>query len=80
VGTTPTNKCYDCHGVTAAYTSNLEYLVFDPPNIIGMIKSSRMRLVKPAGHVARVGEKKTAYKRLVGYPEGNTLLGRLRRK
>jgi hypothetical protein len=31
-----------------------------------MIKSSRVRW---AGHVARIGEKRNAYKRLVGKPE-----------
>jgi hypothetical protein len=42
-----------------------------------MIKSGRMRW---AGHVARVGEKRNAYRILVGKPEGKTLLGRPRRR
>jgi hypothetical protein len=36
-------------------------------SIIRMIKSSRMRW---AGHVARLGEKRNAYRILVGKPEG----------
>jgi hypothetical protein len=45
------------------------------PSIIRMIKSRRMRWV---GHVARMGEKRTAYRILVGRPEGKTPLGRHR--
>jgi hypothetical protein len=40
-----------------------------------MIKSRRMRL---AGHLTRMGEKKSAYKILVGNPEGKRPLGRPR--
>jgi hypothetical protein len=43
-----------------------------------MIKSRRMRWT---GHVARMGEKKNAYNRiLVGKPEGRRPLGRPRRR
>jgi hypothetical protein len=42
-----------------------------------MIKSRRMRW---AGHVARMGQKRTAYRILVGKPEGKRPLGRLRRR
>jgi hypothetical protein len=42
------------------------------PSIIRM-KSRRMRW---AGHVARMGAKRNAYKILVGKPEGKRLLGR----
>jgi hypothetical protein len=42
-----------------------------------MIKSRRMRW---AGHVARVGEWRGAYRILVGRPEGMRPLGRLRRR
>jgi hypothetical protein len=42
-----------------------------------MIKSRRMRW---AGHVARMREKRNVYKILVGKPEGERPLGRLRRK
>jgi hypothetical protein len=42
-----------------------------------MIKSRRMRW---AGHVARMGEKRNAYRILVEKPEGKRPLGRLRRR
>jgi hypothetical protein len=45
------------------------------PNIIRMIKSRRLRWV---GHVARMGERKNAYRILVGKPEGKRPLGRPR--
>jgi hypothetical protein len=40
-----------------------------------MIKSRRMRW---AGHVARMGEKRNAYRILMGMPEGKRPLGRPR--
>jgi hypothetical protein len=40
--------------------------VYSSPSIIRMIKSRRMRW---AGHVARMGEKRNAYRLLVGKPE-----------
>jgi hypothetical protein len=46
-------------------------------NIIRVIKSSRMRW---AGHVARMENGRSAYKVLVGGPEGERLLGIPRRK
>jgi hypothetical protein len=42
-----------------------------------MIKSRRMRR---AGHVARMGEKRNAYRMLVGKAEGKRPLGRPRRR
>jgi hypothetical protein len=42
-----------------------------------MIKSRRMRW---AGHVAIMGEKRNAYRLLVGKPEGKLSLGRPRRR
>jgi hypothetical protein len=51
--------------------------LYSSPNIIRMIKSSRMRW---AGHVARMGEKRNAYRILVGKPEGKRPLGRSRRR
>jgi hypothetical protein len=42
-----------------------------------MIKSRRKR---QAGHVARMGEKKYAYRILVGKPEGKIPLGKPRRR
>jgi hypothetical protein len=47
------------------------------PNIIRVIKSRRMRW---AWHVARMGEKRKAYRILVGKPEGKRPLGRPRRR
>jgi hypothetical protein len=49
--------------------------LYSSPNIIRMIKSRRMRW---AGHVARMGESRNAYRILVGKPEGRRPLGRPR--
>jgi hypothetical protein len=46
--------------------------LYSSPNIIRLIKSRRMRW---AGHVARMGEKRVAYRILVGRPEGRRPLG-----
>jgi hypothetical protein len=46
---------------------------YSSPSIIRMIKSRRM---KWAGHVARMGEERNAYRILVGMPEGKRPLGR----
>jgi hypothetical protein len=46
------------------------------PSIIRMIKSSR---IKWAGHVACMGEKRNAYRILVGKSEGTRPLGKHRR-
>jgi hypothetical protein len=51
--------------------------LYSSPNIIRIIKSRRMRW---AGHVTRMGEKRNAYRLLVGKPEGKRPLGRPRRK
>jgi hypothetical protein len=51
--------------------------LYSSPSIIRIIKSRRMRW---AGHVARRGEKRNAYRLLVGKPEGKRPLGRPRRK
>jgi hypothetical protein len=50
---------------------------YSSPSIIRIIKSRRMRW---AGHVARMGEKRNAYKLMVGKPEGKRPLGRSRRR
>jgi hypothetical protein len=47
--------------------------LYSSPSIIRIIKSRRMRW---AGHVARIGEKRNAYRLLVGKPEGKRPLGR----
>jgi hypothetical protein len=51
--------------------------LYSSPSIIRMIKSRRMGL---AGQVARMGEKRNAYRILVGKPEGKRPLGRSRRR
>jgi hypothetical protein len=48
---------------------------YSPPSIIRIIKLRRMRW---AGHVARMGEKRNAYRLLVGKPERKRPLGRPR--
>jgi hypothetical protein len=47
------------------------------PSIIRINKSRRIRWV---GHVARMGEKRNAYRMLVGKPEVKRPLGRPRRR
>jgi hypothetical protein len=47
--------------------------LYSSPSIIRMIKSRRMRW---AGHTARMGAKRNAYRILVGMPEGKRPLGR----
>jgi hypothetical protein len=47
------------------------------PNIVRVIKSRRMRW---AGHVARIGEERGAYRVLVGRHKGKRPLGRPRRR
>jgi hypothetical protein len=51
--------------------------LYSSPSIIRMMKSRRMRW---AGHVARMGAKRNAYRILVGKPEGKRPLGRSRRR
>jgi hypothetical protein len=50
--------------------------LYSSPSIIRMMKSRRMRW---AGHVARMGEKRNAYRILLGKSEGKRPLGRPRR-
>jgi hypothetical protein len=51
--------------------------LYSSPRIIRIMKSRRMRW---AGHVARMGEKRNAYRLLVGKPEGKRPLGRPRHR
>jgi hypothetical protein len=51
------------------------YALYSSPNIIRVIKSRRLRW---AAHVARMGERRGAYRALVGKPEGRRPLGRPR--
>ncbi|KAJ4443586.1 hypothetical protein ANN_05260 [Periplaneta americana] len=53
------------------------HALYSSPDIIRNIKSRRLRW---AGHVARMGEFRNAYRVLVGRPEGKRPLGRLRRR
>ena len=53
------------------------YDVFSSPNIIWVIKSRRMRW---AGHVARVGERRGAYRVLVWTSEGWTQFSKPRHR
>ena len=56
------------------YSEELNDL-YSSPNIVGVIKSRRMRW---NGHVARMGEERGVYRVLVGKPEGRRPLGRPR--
>jgi hypothetical protein len=47
------------------------------PNIVRVIKLRRIRF---GGNVARMVELRSAYKILVGKPEGNRPLGKIRRR
>jgi hypothetical protein len=51
--------------------------MYSSPSIIRIIKSRRMRW---AGHVARMGEKRNAYRLLVGNPDGKRPLRRPRHR
>jgi hypothetical protein len=51
--------------------------LYSSPSIIRKIKSRKMRW---AGHIARMGEKRNAYRLLVKKPEGKGSLRRPRRK
>ena len=51
--------------------------LYSSPNIVRVIKS---RIMRSAGHVARMGEERGVYRVLVGRPEGRRSLGRPRRR
>ena len=51
--------------------------MYSSPNIIRSLKSRRLRW---AGHVARMDQSRSAYRVLVGKPEGKRPLGRPRRR
>jgi hypothetical protein len=51
--------------------------LYSSPSIIRIIKKMRMRW---AWHITRMGEKRNAYRLLVGKPEGRRPLGRPRRR
>jgi hypothetical protein len=45
-----------------------------------MIRIIKLRRMRWAGHVGRMGEERNAYRLLVGKPEGKITLGRPRRR
>jgi hypothetical protein len=51
--------------------------LYSSPNIIRISKGRRIRW---AGHIAGMGEKRNVYRLLVGKPDGTRLLGRPRRR
>jgi len=51
--------------------------LYSSPNIVRVIKS---RIIRWAGHVARMGEERGVCRILVGKPEGRRPLGRPRRR
>jgi hypothetical protein len=51
--------------------------LYSSPSIIRITRSRRMIL---AGHLARMGKKRNAFRILVGKPEGKRRLGRERRR
>jgi hypothetical protein len=51
--------------------------LYSSPSVIGIIKSRKKTW---AGHVARMGENRNAYRVVVGKPEGRRPLGRPRRR
>jgi hypothetical protein len=57
--------------------NNELHSLYSSPNIVRVIKLRRMRW---AGHVARMGEGRGVYRVLVGRPEGKRPLGRPRRR
>jgi hypothetical protein len=69
------NLLADSHNILNRWKRRGEELrdLYSSPGIIRIIKSRRM---KWAGHIARMGEKRNAYRLLVGKPEGKIPLGR----
>jgi hypothetical protein len=67
-------------GVTGGWrklhNEELHNLYFSP----SIIRIIRIRIMRWAGYVARIGEKMNVYRLLVGKPEGKRQLGRPRRR
>jgi hypothetical protein len=70
-------KIYDVTGCSIKLLNEEIRDLYSSPSIIRMIKSRKMRW---AGHVARIWDKRNAYRLLVGKPEGNRPLGRSRHR
>jgi len=62
-------ECPGCLGKTAK--NDESHNLYSSPNNITVIKSRRMRW---AGHVARIGTIRSAYKIVIGKPEGKRQL------
>jgi hypothetical protein len=72
----PPNKDEITGGWRKLHNEEFRNLYSSPSKII-ITNSRRMRR---AGHVARIGEKRNAYRILVGKPKGRRPLGRPRRR
>jgi hypothetical protein len=72
VGNLTRDVCQDNSGIFNNYISTKLY---SSPSIIRIIKSRRNRW---AGHVAGMGEKRIAYRILVGKPEEKETTGKTR--
>ncbi|KAJ4435839.1 hypothetical protein ANN_18458 [Periplaneta americana] len=66
-------KRYEVTGEWRKLHNSELHALYSSPDIIRNIKSRRLRW---AGHVARMGESRNAYRVLVGRPEGKRPLGR----
>ncbi|KAJ4448339.1 hypothetical protein ANN_10354 [Periplaneta americana] len=73
----PTEGCTGRNGEWRKLRNAELHALYSSPDIIRNIKSRRLRW---AGHVARMGESRNAYRVLVGRPEGKRPLGRPRRR
>jgi hypothetical protein len=51
-----------------------------PMHVLALIRIIRSRRMRWAGHVARMGEKRTEHRLSVGRPDGKRPLGRSRRR
>jgi hypothetical protein len=70
-------KRYEVTGEWRRLHNKEIYALYSSPNIIRVMKSRRLRW---AGHVARMGERRGAYRALVGKRDGRRPLGRPRRR
>jgi hypothetical protein len=71
------NNYYEVTGEWRRLHNKELYALCSSPNIIRVIKSRRLRW---AGHEARMGERRGAYRALVGKPEGRRPPERPRRR
>jgi hypothetical protein len=71
------NSMYQLNRKSNIEINDVLHDLYSSPNIVRVIKSRRMRW---AGHVARMGERRGAYRFLVGRPECKRPLGRPRRR